>query len=155
MTFGSTRGSVPVVLRLPSVRPHTAVASEPAYVVGTATTGRPVVRAIAFARPVVEPPPTLTIASTLCVAAASRARAATSTGTCITTSSYRSRTRRFPVRVPAVSISRLDAITMTRLAPSSATSRSRLAAASPEPKLTRCGRVSWTKRMSLSSRCQL
>ena len=31
MTFGSTRGSVPVVLRLPSVRPHTAVASEPAY----------------------------------------------------------------------------------------------------------------------------
>ena len=52
-----------------------------------------------------------------------------------------------PVMLSAVSISRLDAITMTRLAPSSATSSSRWAAASPEPKLTRCGRVSWTKRM--------
>ena len=70
--------------------------------VGTATIGRPVVSAIAFARPVVEPPPTLTSASTLCVAAASRARAATSTGTCITTSSYRSTTRRFPVMPSAM-----------------------------------------------------
>ena len=36
---------------------------------------------------------------------------------------------------------------LTRLAPRAATSCSRRAAASPEPKLTRCGRVSWTKRM--------
>jgi hypothetical protein len=38
---GSTRGSVPVVFRACSVSPHTAVASEPAYVVGTATIGSP------------------------------------------------------------------------------------------------------------------
>ena len=36
------------------------MASEPAYVVGTATIGSPVVSATALARPVVEPPPTLT-----------------------------------------------------------------------------------------------
>ena len=61
---GSTRGSTPVVLRPSSVRPQTSVASEPAYVVGTATIGSPVVRATAFASPVVDPPPTHTRAST-------------------------------------------------------------------------------------------
>jgi NDP-sugar pyrophosphorylase family protein len=39
--------------------------------------------------------------------------------------SYRSTARKFPARLPAVSISRLDAITMTRLAPRAATSCSR------------------------------
>src|SRR4051794_28426944 len=40
---GSTTGSTPVVFRPASVRPQTAVASLPAYVVGTATIGSPVV----------------------------------------------------------------------------------------------------------------
>jgi hypothetical protein len=47
----------------------------------------------------------------------------------------------------AMSISRLDAITMTRDAWRLVISVARWAAAPPEPKQTRCGRVSWTKRM--------
>src|ERR1700685_1272881 len=70
MTFGSTARSVPVVFLAPSVRPQTGVASEPAYVVGTATIGSPVVIATALASPVVEPPPTLSRASTPLRAAA-------------------------------------------------------------------------------------
>src|SRR4029079_2601873 len=58
ITRGSTRGSTPVVLRPSSVRPQTSVASEPAYVVGTATIGRPGVSAIALASPRVDPQPT-------------------------------------------------------------------------------------------------
>lgn len=84
---GSTLLSTPVVLVSPSVRPQTLVASEPAYVVGTATIGSPVLIATALARPVVEPPPTLTRMSAPASTAARRARPATSTGTCITTSS--------------------------------------------------------------------
>lgn len=52
---GNTLGSVPVVLRPSAVCPHTAVASEPAYVVGTATIGRPSSRASSFASPIAEP----------------------------------------------------------------------------------------------------
>ena len=44
-----------MVLRAASVSPHTGVTSEPAYVVGTAMIGSPVVSAIALAVPVVEP----------------------------------------------------------------------------------------------------
>ena len=69
------------------MRCPTLVASEPAYVVGTATIGSPEVMATALARPVVEPPPTLTRMSAPASTAARRARSATSTGTCITTSS--------------------------------------------------------------------
>ena len=51
---GSTRRSAPVVLRALSVRPQTSVASEPAYVVGTAMIGTPLVSAMALASPVVD-----------------------------------------------------------------------------------------------------
>jgi hypothetical protein len=84
---GNTTGSTPVVFRPASVSPQTGVASLPAYVVGTAMIGSPVIIATALASPVVDPPPTETTASTSCATAAVRARAATSTGTCITTSS--------------------------------------------------------------------
>src|SRR5487761_370954 len=111
--------------------------------------GRPVVIAIALARPVVEPPPTLTRTSTSLTAAASRARWATSTGTCITTSSCRTATGMSPAIVSARCASALAAISMTLVAPRWPISPRRLAAAAPEPKATRCGRVSWTKRMVL------
>lgn len=62
------------------------VASDPAYVVGTATIGSPDVSATALARPVVEPPPTQTSTSASCRAAAARARSAVASGTCIATS---------------------------------------------------------------------
>ena len=147
MTFGSTLRSMPVVFLAPSVRPQTGVASDPAYVVGTAMIGSPLVIAIALASPVVEPPPTLTRASMLFLAAASRARSATSTGTCMTTSSCRTATGRPAAISSAMCISDLDAISITVLAPRLAISVRRLAAASPEPKQTRWGRVSWVKRM--------
>jgi len=147
ITFGSTVRSTPVVFLAPSVRPQTAVASDPAYVVGTAMIGSPVVIAIALASPVVEPPPTLTRTSTLLLAAAARARAATSTGTCMTTSSCRSATGRPAAISSASRIPDVDAISITWPASRSAISLRRLAAASPEPKQTRWGRVSWTKRM--------
>src|SRR5450756_1929019 len=147
MTLGSTVMSTPVVFFAPSVRPQTCVASDRAYVVGTATIGRPLVIAIALARPVVEPPPTLTSASMPFVFAAALARSATSTGTCMTTSSWRRATGMPAAISSARCISAFAAISMTRVAPRAVISLSRLAVASPEPKQTRCGRVSWTKRM--------
>src|SRR5215472_14355329 len=80
-------------------------------------------------------------------AAACRARSATSTGTCITTSSWRSATGRSVMMLSARSASALAAITMTLLTLRLAISRCRLPAASPDPKQIRCGRLSWAKRM--------
>jgi len=57
---GNTFGSRPVRLTAPSVRPQTGVISDPAYVVGTATTGIPVSSAMILARPTVDPPPIAT-----------------------------------------------------------------------------------------------
>ena len=57
---GRTRGSRPVRFWPPSVSPHTGVISEPAYVVGTAMTGRPCSSAIALPSPTADPPPTAT-----------------------------------------------------------------------------------------------
>ena len=71
-----------MVLRSASVNPHTGVTSEPAYVVGTATIGNPLVNAMALAVPVVDPPPTLNTASARVAAASARACSATRTGTC-------------------------------------------------------------------------
>src|SRR3954468_13584810 len=85
--FGSTRGSRPVFLAPPSLKPQIVVISEPEYVVGTATTGRPDVSAIALPNPIVEPPPTATQQSAFSDAARARALLATSTGVCMTTSS--------------------------------------------------------------------
>src|SRR6185437_14677449 len=113
--------------------------------------GSPVVIATALARPVVEPPPTLTRTSTLWRAAASRARSATSTGTCITTSSCRTATGMSLATVSARCISASAAISMNLVAPRPSISPLRLVAAAPEPKATRWGRVSWTKRMILLS----
>ena len=55
---GSTTGSEPLVLRPWSVSPQTSVASDPAYVVGTARMGSASVSATAYAVPTVDPPPT-------------------------------------------------------------------------------------------------
>ena len=65
------------------VSPHTGVISEPAYVVGTATTGSPCSSATALPNPMADPPPTATQPSAPSSRARSRARSATSTGTCI------------------------------------------------------------------------
>jgi len=97
-----------------SVDAAPAVASEPAYVVGTATMGRPVVSATALASPVVDPPPTETRASTSCSAAAARARSATATGTCIATSWCHRATGTSAATRSARSFSGSAAITMVR-----------------------------------------
>lgn len=135
-----------MVFTSPSVRPQTFVASEPAYVVGTATTGRPVVSATALARPVVEPPPTHTSASTALSAADLRARSATSTGTCMTTSSWRTATGRSAPTRSAWDASAGAAMSITFDAFSAATSAATAAGASPGAKTTRWGRVSWRNR---------
>jgi hypothetical protein len=146
---GSTRASTPVVLVDSSVSPQTSVASDPAYVVGTAMIGRPVVSATALARPVVEPPPTLTSTSTSWAPAASRARSATGTGTCMTTSSWTSATGRPSVIRAARSASAGAAMTIARRQPPSATSAASASAACPDPKRTRCPRVScWKDRLT-------
>src|ERR687888_349080 len=67
---GSTFGSRPVRFTPSPVRPHMGVISKPAYVVGTATIGRPVRSATAFARPITEPPPTAAQPSALVLRAA-------------------------------------------------------------------------------------
>ena len=56
--FGLTTKSFPVFFTPFSVIPQIGVISDPAYVVGIATIGREVFKAIAFARPMEDPPPT-------------------------------------------------------------------------------------------------
>ena len=60
---GSTRTSLPVRFKPPSVMPKIGVISEPAYVVGIASIGRPDSSAIALPSPVVDPPPIATAQS--------------------------------------------------------------------------------------------
>ena len=85
--------SRPVRFTPSSVRPQTGVISEPAYVVGTATTGSARSSAIALPSPMAEPPPTATQPSASTDAATSPARRATSTGTCIRASGSTPTTR--------------------------------------------------------------
>ncbi len=135
--LGSTRGSRPVRFTPPSVRPHTGVISDPAYVVGTASTGSSASSAQILARPVALPPPMLTTRS----ARTSRARvataAATSAGTCWRTSSKRA------ARRPASSAAARSgnspgtpAISSTRSAPRAAASAGRRSSA-PSANTTR------------------
>ncbi len=143
-TRGSTRGSDPVVFRSPSVSPQTGVTSDPAYVVGTAMTGRPVVSATALAVPVADPPPMLSSASAPVTAACCRAAPAASAGTC----------SRTPVNTPAswppsgVASSRASGsargvvISSSRDAPSRLTSPASRARAVPAPNTTRPGSAS-------------
>jgi hypothetical protein len=104
--------------------------------------GKPVVSATAFANPVVEPPPTDTSRSTVRAAAAVRARATTSTGTCMATSWCHTATGSAPATRLAKSRSDSPAMTIIREALSSTASAASCAAASPEANRTRCARVS-------------
>ncbi len=128
---------MPVVLRRSSVRPHTGVASEPAYVVGTATIGRPLVSATALANPVVDPPPTHSTRSAPTSSASRRASSATSTGTWGRTSRKWPTTGRSAEMERASSDSAAVETSRTRCASSRATSSVRPVRAEPAPKTTR------------------
>jgi hypothetical protein len=138
---GSTRSSDPVSFRPDRVIPQTSVASDPAKVVGTAMTGRLVESATAFPSPVADPPPMVTITSTSPSAANARAFSTSLIGTCWTTRKIRrvgvinSATR------SATAADDSPAINSTRCLPSASSARRTLASAAPEPKYTRCPRV--------------
>src|SRR5690242_4313752 len=113
--------------------------------------GSPVVSATALARPVAEPPPTQTIASTSWPAAAARARSAASTGTCMTISLYRKAIGISSVMRSAAPAADSPATSMTRCAASRLISMLTAVSAPPVAKVTRWGSVSWVKPMSAPS----
>ena len=74
----------PSSFRCASVIPQIDVISDPEYVVGTATSGSPVSRAMALPSPIDEPPPIATHTSALAARALLERAFTTSTGTCST-----------------------------------------------------------------------
>ena len=147
---GSKRSSTLVTVRPPSVIPHMLVASEPANVLGTATTGIPMSRATILASPVADPPPTESTTSEPCCLAISTAARALSAGTCWIASRMEAATGTRAANSSAVLAADPLEMSNTRRAPSPSTAASAFSAARHLPNSTHWADVVWSKAMPMS-----